>query len=110
MDKKFSQNNYIEYDSLIELLTVIPGPEHNKKHSTNKKLLRFIDAPAKYSETGYVDPWGQRFNIYLDLNYDDKVAIGGKEEAGTVFVYSSGPNKIDEEGGGDDICSWKDQP
>ena len=64
--------------------------------------------PDYYEQKGYVDHWGNRFNIYMDLDYDNKVKIGDKEESGTVFVYSSGPNKKDEEGRGDDVCSWKD--
>jgi len=106
-DLKCSEKNIMGYDKLLEILTCIPGPANYNAAVGNPRNIKFLDAPKNYTKTGYVDYWGQRFNIYLDLNYDNKVKIGNKEETGTVFVYSSGPNKKDEEGGGDDICSWK---
>ncbi|MFZ2657561.1 MAG: hypothetical protein WAX69_21680 [Victivallales bacterium] len=79
-----------------------------EKEKRLMEILTCVDAPGNYRKLGFVDTWSQRFNIYLDLNYDNKVKIGGKEETGTVFVYSSGPNRNDETGRVDDICSWKE--
>jgi hypothetical protein len=107
-DLKFSEKNKADYDKLMETLTCVPGPGNDKADVGNPKKIKFLEPTEDYKEKGYLDPWGIRFNVYLDMDFDHKVTIGEKELTGNVFVYSSGPNKIDEEGGGDDICSWKE--
>jgi hypothetical protein len=52
------------------------------------------------------DLWLQPLNIAVDVNGDGTVEVGTEKVQGTVAVWSSGPNKHDESGGGDDIRSW----
>ena len=107
-DFKFCTENKNDYDILLEILTCTPGPGNSNMAKGNTRNIKFLDIINEYQKEGYIDPWGKRFSIYLDLDYDNTVKIGNGNRKGTVFVYSSGPNGKDEEGGGDDICSWKD--
>jgi len=60
----------------------------------NPKKLDYIEAqPHEVNASGeFVDPWGEPYRFSVDPN---------------VRVYSCGPNRIDEQGAGDDIASWK---
>lgn len=120
------------YDNLTEALT------WNKVDSTspatpdstfgNLKKRRYLDPPAKTVETknpktGYykLDPWGRRYNIALDWNYNGKIDLsttntfGGESSAiiGQILVYSYGtaePDASDSSKTDDTeafLCSWK---
>jgi hypothetical protein len=52
------------------------------------------------------DPWGETLLIAIDLDGDGKVKLGDTEVPGICAVWSSGPNELDEQGGGDDVTSW----
>jgi|GEM_PF-326770 len=88
----------------------------------NTKRKRYLDPPAKpvvsrNSTTGgyyKLDPWGRRYNIALDWNYDGKInlsssnSFGGEESPvlGQILIYSYGTAEDD----GDTeafLCSWK---
>jgi type II secretory pathway pseudopilin PulG len=60
----------------------------------NPKELDYVEAlPTEMNGTGeFLDPWGEpyRMSVYPKTR-----------------VYSCGPNRIDEQGDGDDIVSWK---
>jgi len=60
----------------------------------NPKKLDYVEAlPTEMNSTGeFLDPWGEPYRISVDPR---------------VRVYSYGPNRIDEQGGGDDIASGK---
>ena len=91
----------------------------------NLRKTRFLEVPAEYGATvPYQDPWGNRFRIGIDSNYDKDVeGLNGENLLnGTVFVYSLGPNgkgatgdipagsasKGDDNGHFvDDVISWK---
>lgn len=47
------------------------------------------------SGTPYKDPWGQGYGILLDLNFDEKIEVGGVADGirAKVGVYSLGPDK-----------------
>jgi hypothetical protein len=53
-----------------------------------------------------VDLWFQPLNIAIDLDGDGFVLVGTHKVAGAVAVWSSGPNKQNEFGTGDDVRSW----
>lgn len=60
----------------------------------NPKKLDYVEAlPTEMDGTGeFLDPWGEPYRITVDPK---------------VRVYSTGPNRLDERGDGDDIVSWK---
>jgi prepilin-type N-terminal cleavage/methylation domain-containing protein len=110
------------YDALLEALTCVDGPDANSAivPGKNPRAIRFLDASSEYTKAdpdnggkpfGYRDPWGNRFGIAIDLDYDNKVMIDGVNDVqGTVFVWSFGPNKTNDWGinikPADDIASW----
>ena len=58
----------------------------------NQKQLSYIDAKGSElnAASEFVDPWGTPYRIIIGL---------------PPRVYSCGPNKVDENGGGDDIAA-----
>jgi prepilin-type N-terminal cleavage/methylation domain-containing protein len=136
-----------EYDTLLEILTCVDGPDSSDGTAVgNVRAIKFLDVSSDYTKLldptkpkesyGYRDPWGNRFGIALDTNYDNLVKFigiprvngtsdvidndgnGVKDGAdpneaymdlpGTVFVWSFGPNGINEWGAGDDVATWKE--
>ncbi len=112
-----------EYDTLMQILTQVnitgSGTDApDLKTSGNTRQIKFLDAPEKFESKSFVDPWGNRFVVCLDLTYsgvinfngdadEDDVATGG-DLARTVAIYSFGPDKTDNDGSGDDITSWSE--
>jgi general secretion pathway protein G len=72
---------------VIQLL-MNPGEDEN-----GKAIARYLDEAPE-------DPWGNIL-MYEYPNTKDP-------NAGTPAIWSWGPNKQDEQGGGDDIKSWTD--
>ena len=60
----------------------------------NAKQLSYIEARSReINPSGeFVDPWGNPYRIVMTPD---------------PFIYSCGRNRIDEQGGGDDITSGK---
>lgn len=101
------------YKKLIELLTCVDGP--GSYGYTNKRKMKFLDVDSDYATNGFVDPWGNEFYVYLDTDYDGDVNVAPFDSTaknGSVFVYSLGPDKTDDNGanyigGSGDIGSWQ---
>ena len=113
------------YDNITEALTYnkvdSSTPDNPSSNYGNKKKRRYLDPPAKTvetknSKTGYykLDPWGHRYNIALDWNYDGKINIsgsykfGGESSAvlGQIMIYSYGTAE-DADDTDAFLCSWK---
>ena len=118
-------------DTVISHLTLIapkPGTNNVPQDFTstlNKKKRKYLDAPAKPvtpnsvvgGAAGFMklDPWGRRYNIAVDTNYDKKLALttaflgtGSTAETivGDIAIYSHGTAEDD----GDTeafLYSWK---
>ncbi len=112
-----------DIDTLISHLTLIqpkPGTNNVPQDYTstlNKKKRKYLDAPAKPVEAIFkvgddnpkigfmkLDPWGRRYNIALDTNYDKKITLttaflgtGSTEETivGDIAIYSYGTAEDD---------------
>lgn len=112
-----------DIDKVIQELTLIkakPGTDNVPEAYTpalNTKRRKYLDAPAKPMTalfevgtdnplTGFykLDPWGRRYNIAVDTNYDKKLELttdflgtGSTAEtiAGDVAVYSYGAAEDD---------------
>ena len=125
------------YDAIMEVLTFTPVDGANVTDATNLKqgsslkLLSFNRkrhqyfrpratavsdplAPSADPEFLILDPWGRRYNIALDGNYngyiDDANGFGGITQANTrinakVMIFSYGSEKEDR--AKNYICSWK---
>ena len=118
-------------DAMIAELTTIqttPGsgdvPADVTSFTYNKKKRKYLDAPPKpvtpvVGTKGFMklDPWGRRYNIALDTNYDKKLVLtkvfmgtgeSGTEETivGDVAIFSYGTA---EDNGDTDafLYSWK---
>ena len=51
----------------------------------------------------FVDAWGNRVHVHVDHDRDGLIHLRNKVIKDEVFVWSSGPNGISEQGDGDDI-------
>ncbi len=107
------------------------GAAYTGTTNPNKKRKRYLDPPTtlvkdpnypgnenadikKNDKYGYffLDPWGRRYNIALDWNYDGKIKntstdkFGGETEdlMGKIFIFSYGEGKRGEK---DYITSWR---
>ena len=125
------------YDRMTQSLTnnVISGTNptalestasDSKYHYGNSKKKRYLDPVAKSFKftvlsTNYegfykLDPWGRRYNIALDWNYNGKIDLTssnnferGKETAdvlGQILIYSYGTAE-DADDTDAFLCSWK---
>ncbi len=87
------------YSDLMNALTNVPL-------GSNAREIRFLDVPEDYSTKSYVDPWSNKYLIYMDTDYDGQVTGLSKTDGyGTVFVYSTGSDGTD--GTDNDVHSWE---
>ncbi|MBO4648448.1 MAG: prepilin-type N-terminal cleavage/methylation domain-containing protein [Lentisphaeria bacterium] len=114
-------------DAMMEELTTIlttpssGAPASKTTFTYNTKKKRYLDAPAKpvTSVTGSavfakLDPWGRRYNIALDTNYDRKLILkkaflgtdSDETIVGDIAIFSYGTA---EDSGDTDafLYSWK---
>jgi len=83
------------------------------------KMLELEIVPRYLSSDGeFLDPWGTPYHIRIDFDTEPvfnnkgiminkgEIILGGKKIKKRIIVWSSGPNKINEFGKGDDIKSW----
>ena len=108
-DAQIDESKATDYDRIIAILSQQDYGSHTYKGDGNKRRVTYLNVPSSYAEKGYLDPWGNRFVILLDANYDGTVKTSsGQELFGKVFVYSYGKNYYDDHGSEvDDIVSWK---
>ena len=117
-----------ENDSMIAELTTFntapksgtTEPESKTSFTYNGKKRKYLDAPAKPvtpvagGSAGFMklDPWGRRYNIALDTNYDKKLVLStdflpeAETIVGDIAIYSYGTAEDD----GDTeafLYSWK---
>ena len=104
---RLGENNPGGYDRMMELLTGIDGPDKDSEATRNSKQINFLYTFENYKTDGWVDEWKTRYNIILNSTSKQSVKIGKRTMLGSIFVYSSGENKRNENGGGDDIAGWK---
>jgi prepilin-type N-terminal cleavage/methylation domain-containing protein len=116
------------YDILMQILTKVDmtsGGAQNESDAGNARKVVFLDAPSDFAAKGYVDPWGSRYVVLMDVitdggsddPYDNKITVkqdvstkqkgfsDGSTLNGSVFVYCWGNDAA--AGGSDDIVSWE---
>ena len=120
-----------QYDILVQILSKLDYTDApnvaNKSDLTNERNIVFLGVPNDFASKGYVDPWGNRFVVLMDRNYDrkiDETYPGGNPEVAIdlngdgdttdiwhkqVAVYSFGPDGKDgtTEQKSDNLYSWK---
>ena len=83
------------------------GSEHR-----NSRGLKLLEVNQDFPEKGFVDPWGNRYAIIMNDGYAKNGIIfkrdkslklkseadNSKKLVGDVFIYSFGPNMIDDYG------------
>ena len=103
-----------EYDKLVQILTNVNGEwvdcearnyldNKDKNDRRNAKKKSFLSPNDRYDELGYVDPWGERYVIIMDDDYDGIIVLEDEEGAPKdyrtdVVVYSKGLNGEDNGG------------
>lgn len=123
------------YDEMMQILNMTVarddrvkdkemGDAYTTVDNPNGKRKRYLDPPVKKVRDNlgkeglfFLDPWGRRYNIALDYNYDNKVensktddaigTFGGETEnlMGKIFIFSYGDGNTDNPK--NYITSWK---
>lgn len=75
----------------------------------NPERTVFIPLPEAGTPGQFKDPWGDQYLLMMDNDYDGSVDCDGERIEGPCAVWSSGPNRLNEFGKGDDICSWTNE-
>ena len=72
---------------------------------TDRDVGRYRGASPAYLQGGkLIDPWGTPYNISWFNDLDARSSARGKPQSQTeLVVWSSGPNKTNEYGNGDDV-------
>ena len=83
-----------KYDDLMALLTNVPAPETEATYTAgNARHIRFLDVPTNYTTNSFIDPWGEKYLIYVDSGYAGSVVVnagsGNETLYGSVFIYSN---------------------
>jgi len=68
-----------QYTALMNALTNVPD-------GSNSRKIRFLDVPNNYINIGYLDPWTNKYQIYIDTDYNGQVTFGSETLYGTVFI------------------------
>jgi prepilin-type N-terminal cleavage/methylation domain-containing protein len=80
-------NTTNKYADLMALLTDVSGPLTESAYTSgNVRNIRFLDVPNNYTTLGYLDPWNNKYLIYLDTDYDGQVTFGSETLYGTAFI------------------------
>lgn len=94
-------------DQLVDNKGLLAVLRAQDEEANPKKTVFFETSSASIVKGRLVDGWKEPFHIALDADGDGAVKVGNIDAPVAVAVWSSGPNKQDEEGAGDDVASWK---
>ena len=105
-DKSYAEDN----KDVVDILILADGLANQT--TVNPRGIRFLDMDTKTLEAyeknkakGLLDPWGTAYQIYLDMDFDDRISASGVDEfKAKVGVRCAGPDgKWDTK---DDIKTW----
>jgi hypothetical protein len=92
--------------ALISVLTAATNDPVTLRE--NPEGMKFMELGTNSVVNGnIVDDWGNPYHIAFDSNHVGTIKICNATIKATVAVWSDGPNRINENGTGDDIRSWK---
>ena len=75
-------------------------------NSRGTPFMEFNNDSLDASSGAFVDPWGTPYNFIVDKNLPNSVTVGATPLNRNVAVWSSGPNKQNDNGTSDDQASW----
>ncbi len=84
-----------------DVILILRGRENH--NNQNPKLISYMD--FHQSTDTFNDPWGKRYRISLDTDYDGDVTIPGGTLRQSVAAWSAG--KDGNDGTSDDIKTWR---
>ena len=89
-----------------EIIPTLLG-EATPQQNQNPRRRKFLALPSEVSKHGeLLDPWGTPYHIMVDSDYDSAITINGRRLEKLFIVWSSGENKINEFGLGDDVSTF----
>ena len=94
-------------DTRVDSKTLLDVLKGRDPVANPQNTIFFQTLPGLSNHDPALDGWGQPFNVALDATGDGAVKLGNLNVPGAVAVWSSGPNKLDESGAGDDLPSWR---
>lgn len=83
-------NNDEKFDSLTEILTFttisgLQAPASGNAFEQNKKKIRYMDPTPTYKNKGFVDPWGRKYVVWLDEDYNGEITVDSAIQSDPVF-------------------------
>ena len=107
-DSWADEDTTTKYADLMSLLTNVPAPLTEAAYTAgNSRHIRFLDVPNNYTTLDYVDPWSNKYTIYMDTDYDGIITnVGPDNETlyGTVFIFSDAGQQSDPK---NFVYTWK---
>ena len=99
-----------DYDRVIRVLQN-RNPSDPTTTPGNARGIRFLDIVTEQGPGVYLDPWGHRYLVVLDLGYDGVVTNNStngpcEDVYDSVAIWSRGRDESDDHGGDDDLSSW----
>lgn len=96
-----------EFDKLIEILTFNDGTDSNTSVDNeftinatvtefNNRHIIYLDSPSSYGhgKKAFIDPWGKRYHVFIDFDYDNVILIDGEKEPVSMVIMSAGSDGI----------------
>ena len=116
-----SADQEVESDKILMDVLLASDGESARGGLNPRKISFFSGRKAKGKKGGVelsndgggelYDPWGEHYKVILDTNRNDRVKDpsegGGETIPQSVIVWSSGIDRIDEQGDGDDVATWR---
>lgn len=106
-DAKYAEDNA----EVLDILILSDDLKESDIPVVNPRSIRFLDMDAKTLEAynddknkGLLDPWGGAYEIYLDMDFDDRIDLDDIDIRAKVGVRSAGPDG--EWDTKDDIRTW----
>ena len=87
------------------IVLIMLGGESTIAKKENPRGTRYLRMGKRLQDGILKDIWGSPYNILVAD--DGEIVVGESKIAGDYAIWSSGANRRNEYGEGDDICSWK---
>lgn len=103
--RKFKTENLVDTNGKVTEYNIVLAELIDAKNATkfNTRKIKMLDNKNKVDggNYGWVDPWGNEYVIYIDVENNGYVEVGGKKIYKSVWVYSKGENKTADTGNND---------
>ncbi len=82
---------------------ILPAPSRTERQDVGEVRALFDEELLDEMPVPILDPWGNAYRLYLDVDGDGSVTVGPRRVKARLYMYSVGPNGVDDFGQGDDI-------